>query len=144
MIIVRGIDSTGDWLYGKSQQDYKSANNAIMQNIQTRLLSFLGDCFFAIDDGLDWWNLLGQRNNAIAIQLAVNACIINTEGVTSFLQSSLNISAEQRTISITYSVTTIYTGSQIITNTLANAAVGHLLTQGLERLTTQTGQAIIT
>lgn len=103
---VRALDQNGDWTFGKGIQDYLFLNNAIGQNIRTRLLSFLGDCFFAINDGLDWFNLLGKTNQ-LAINLPIAACIINTQGVTGLLELTVVIS-EARNISIQYNVQTIY------------------------------------
>ena len=139
MITQRGLDATGDWLFGKGQQDYASGNAAIALSIQTRLNSFLGDCFFAVDDGLDWFNLLGI-NNQLAIQLAVSACILNTNGVTGIQQLALALNRVNRSISITYSVTTIYSGQQPVIGTIFNfIAAGYLLTQGGDRIQTQSG-----
>lgn len=103
---VRALDGTGDWLFGKGQNDYKTGNAAVAQNIQTRLSSFLGDCFFDLGAGIDWFNLLGGKDQ-IAINLAVNAVILNTENVTGILQVGLNLSTS-RIISISYKVQTTY------------------------------------
>lgn len=103
---VRALDSTGDWTFGKGISDYRVGNAAIAQNIQTRLSSFLGDCFFDLTAGIDWFNLLGGKDQ-LAINLAVNAVILNTEGVTGILQTSLTVSSNRR-ISLVYRVQTIY------------------------------------
>lgn len=105
-MIVRAIDNTGDWTYGQGIQDYRSGNDAIAQSIRTRLSSFLGNCFFAVNDGIDWFNLLG-KNNQVAINLSVSACILNTTGVTGIQQLSVNVST-QRNINIQYRVQTVY------------------------------------
>lgn len=106
-MIVRALDSNGDWTFGKGQNDYKSANNAVAQNIQTRLLSFLGDCFFDVTAGIDWFNLLGGKDQ-LALNLAVSATILNTENVTGILQLFLTFTPRTRSISIQYQVQTIY------------------------------------
>lgn len=105
-MIVRAIDGQGDWLFGKGKNDYKSGNNAISQNIQTRLLSFLGDCFFDLNAGIDWWNRLGAKDKT-ALNLDVSSVILNTAGVTGLLQLSITLDA-QRVLTITYRVQTIY------------------------------------
>ena len=58
----RGIDDTGDWVFGKGRNSYLKDNEALMMNIKTRLLEFLGDCFFDLEKGIDWWTLLGGKN----------------------------------------------------------------------------------
>lgn len=58
----RGVDNTGDWVFGKGRNSYLTDNKALMMNIKTRLLEFLGDCFWDTEKGIDWWNLLGEKN----------------------------------------------------------------------------------
>lgn len=103
---VRALDATGDWLFGKGQNDYVVNNAAIAQNINTRLSSFLGNCFFDLGAGIDWFNLLGAKNQT-ALNLAITTVILNTEGVTGLLQLSQNLNVA-RNFSITYKVQTIY------------------------------------
>lgn len=106
-MIVRALDNNGDWTYGKGQNDYKSSNNAIAQIIQTRLSSFVGDCFFALQDGINWFNLLGGKNQ-LAINLAVSAVIINTPNVTGILQLSIVLNDITRVLTIAYKVQTTF------------------------------------
>jgi hypothetical protein len=105
-MIVRAIDLNGDWLFGKGQNDYKSGNDAIAQTIKTRLLSFLGDCFFSTTDGIDWFNLLGSKNQ-LALQLAVSTMILNTENVTGILAVSVSLT-DARVLTVEYKAQTVY------------------------------------
>jgi hypothetical protein len=70
MTRVRQIDDDGDWLFGKGQNDYVRANTSVVQNINTRLGSFLGDCFFDLGAGIDWFNLLGTKDQ-VALNLSI-------------------------------------------------------------------------
>lgn len=106
-MIMRAIDSAGDWLFGKGRNDYVSQNAAIGQDIQTRCLSFLGDCFFALGDGIDWFNLLGS-SNSLGLQLALSSTILNTNNVTGLLALNVNLNETTRVISIQYQVQTVY------------------------------------
>lgn len=58
----RNLTSDGDWCFGKGRNSYLRDNDALMMNIKTRLMSFLGDCFFDTEAGIDWWNLLGGKD----------------------------------------------------------------------------------
>lgn len=107
-MIVRSLDVNGDWQFGKGKNDYLSANKAIVQNIATRLNSFLGDCFFALDAGLDWFNLLGSKDQ-LALELAVRSVILNTDGVTAIVDVSINLEETTRRINMKYTVETVYT-----------------------------------
>lgn len=103
---VRGIDINNDWLFGKGQSDYKTARDAVAQDIKTRLQSFLGDCFFALEAGVDWFHLLGGKS-VPAISLSVRTTILNTEGVTKLNEISVTLD-EARLLTLVYSVNTIY------------------------------------
>jgi len=99
-MIVRALDINNDWTFGRGKNNYKSNVDAVAQNVQTRLMSFLGDCFFKTDDGIDWFNLLGSKNR-LELELAINATILNTENITGLIAVS-SILNENRLISISY------------------------------------------
>lgn len=101
-MIVRALDINGDWEFGKGKNDYKRDIKALTQTIKTRCLSFLGDCFFDMTAGIDWFNLLGGKDQN-ALELAISSTILNTPNVTGLLQLSLSVSPTRR-ISITYRV----------------------------------------
>jgi hypothetical protein len=120
---VRAIDNTGDWTFGAGLSNYRSANAAVAQCIQTRLLSFLGDCFFDLDAGIDWLNFLGGSKSQLAVNLAVSARILNTNSqginvVVGLLQLSINLNSTTRTLSIAYQVQSIYSVTAL-TNTFS-------------------------
>lgn len=102
----RAIDSNHDFLFGKGQNDYVTANLAVAQNINTRLSSFLGNCFFDLGAGLDWITILSSKNQ-LAANLAISAIILNTTNVTGILQLNINLNA-QRNLTVSYKVATTY------------------------------------
>lgn len=103
---MRNVNNDFSWSYGKGKNDYKRDLLATAQSIKTRLMSVLGDCFFSLDSGIDWFNLLGGKNLP-AINLAVSSTILNTDNVTGINQVSINLN-EQRQLTIQYSAQTIY------------------------------------
>lgn len=103
---VRSVDANNDWEAGKGKSNYKSGLNACAQNIKTRLQSFIGDCFFATEDGLDWFKFMGGKDT-IELKLAVAATILKTPDVISIEEVSTNTDNKRR-ITITYSVNTSY------------------------------------
>lgn len=106
-MIVRSIDSQNDWTFGQGKNNYKKNNAAISQCIQTRLQSFLGNCFFDVTAGIDWLNFMGGSKNQLAINLAISAVILNTPNVTGILQLSANLT-ENRIFTVVYKVQTVY------------------------------------
>ena len=105
---VRAITSEREWTFGKGKQSYKIDDEAIAQNVQTRVLSFLGDCFFDTNAGIDWWNLLGvgRRDDLLrSIQLT----ILGTEGVVAI--NSVDYYTKDRMLVVTYDIKTVYSSS---------------------------------
>lgn len=70
-------------------------------------MSFLGDCFFDITAGIDWFNLLSGSKNELVLNLNVSSIILNTTGVTGILQLNISLNA-QRGSSISYKAQTVY------------------------------------
>lgn len=103
---VRAIDSQGDWTFGKGRSNYITDLAAIRQNIRTRLLSFLGDCFFATNDGIAWFDLLGSKDQ-LQVNLAVSSVILNTQFVTGLQQLSISLN-DNRQLTIQYEVQTAF------------------------------------
>lgn len=105
-MIVRALNGANDWEFGKGKNDYKRDLKAVTQNIKTRLMSFLGDCFFDTSAGIDWFNLLGGKDR-LALELAISSTILNTQNVTGLRQMSVSESPTRR-ITIQYRVQTTF------------------------------------
>ncbi len=133
---VRATDVNGDWVYGKSLSDYKRDNDAIAQNIVTSMSQVLGDCFFATDQGVDWFNLMGSKSQN-QLDLILRGSLLNNFGVTGIVEFSLRID-QNRKITIQYEVTTIFTGVAVPTATIANTII-FLTTEAGLILTTEAG-----
>ena len=105
----RNLDSAHDWTWGANKSNYVTGNQEIALNLETRILSFLGDCFFATNEGIDWFNLLDYRYQE-RLENAVQETIKNTDGVTGINSVDLIVNAD-RQIRISYDVQTIYSQS---------------------------------
>ena len=106
-MIVRALDADHDWTFGSGLANYYQANSAIVQNINTRLNSFLGNCFFDLNSGIDWFNLLGSKNEA-SLQLYISTQILKSEGVTGINQLLVDLDHSTRGLTVQYEVQTIY------------------------------------
>lgn len=137
---VRALDGTGDWLYGKGQNDYKINRDAVAQNIQTRLSSFLGDCFFDTGAGIDWFGFLGGKDQ-LSLNLAVSATILNTTYVINLVQLSIDLNRVTRNLTIRYTASTVF---GTITATLVSAPSQNILTEDGFFLTTESGAPLVT
>lgn len=139
-MIVRGIDENGDWIFGKSVNDYKVDKVALSQNIKTRLASFLTDCFFSLSSGIDWFNLLGSKNK-LGLDLALSSTILNTEGVLKINSLLINYS-EDRNITISYDIDSVY--GQIKAVIPPSKSGQSIVTEFGDEITTQAGDSLIT
>lgn len=140
-MIVRALDSLNDWTFGQGRNNYKIDIKALEQNIQTRLSSFLNDCFFDVQAGIDWFNLLGGKNQ-LALNLAVSATILNTPYVLSLTQLSINLS-RTRNLSIRYSVKTTFGLVSANLNLATVSGQGFIRTEDGQILVTQSGESIV-
>lgn len=111
MSLVRALDSNGDWTFGAGLNNYKQANLAVQQNVQTRISSFIGNCFFDLGAGINWYSFLSGKDS-LGLSLALAAVILNTPDVLGLLQLSFNVTPN-RSFQIRYQVQTSYsvTGS---------------------------------
>lgn len=121
---VRLLDASGDWTFGAGQNNYLTANAAVAQTIACRILSFLGDCFFATNAGIDWFTFLGGSKSQIALELAINAIILNSPNVTGMVSLSVNLDRATRAFSVVYEVTSSFGNVQGVVN--QNLGVGPL------------------
>jgi hypothetical protein len=115
-MITRTIDINSSWNFGKGIQDYYQDKEALPQNIKTRLMSFLNDCFFDLDSGVDWFFFLGSKNiNGLKVSIA--KVIADTVGVVSLNELSLDID-DARQMTLQYEVTTVWSEKISGTTTL--------------------------
>ena len=109
----RNVDASGDGVFGKGRNSYLRGNEALMMNIKTRLLSFLNDCFFDTEAGIDWWNLLGGKDEK-SLLASIQRVVLRSSQVKRIvdMQSRLN----NRKFAITLSVE--FADGEILTDTV--------------------------
>ena len=104
---TRALDSLKDWQFGRGLQSYVTEKNSLNQNISTRLKSWKSDCFFAMDDGVDWQNFLdiGKKNY---LDVDIKRVILQTEGVLRISAYTSTLDTDNRLVTISATVSTIY------------------------------------
>lgn len=88
---VRRLDKNGDFSWGGNKNTYIDDNNAVLQNVSTRLKSFKYDWFLDADANIDWLTLLSQKNNEQSIKNEIERIVKNTYGVTGIISIDLEI-----------------------------------------------------
>ena len=96
----------GEWAFGRGFGDYAVDNQAVAQNIKTRLLSFKDDWFLNVDAGVDYFNLIGYNGRQEFLMNAISNTILGTYGVLKITELKTEI--KDRKASIVASVFTIF------------------------------------
>lgn len=109
-MIIRKVDASNDWTFGKGLSDYAVDEAAIEQNIRGRILSWVGDCFFAPDEGVDWRNRLDVNQQANLLQ-EIKGIILRSYGVIGVISLSGVFNSPTRNDLVTYNIQTIFSSS---------------------------------
>lgn len=107
LMIFRNLDENHDFTFGAGKANYTSGNKAIGLNIKTRLLSWVGDCFFDQTAGIDWVNRLGSKNQRTLLELDLRRVTLQSEGVTGLV--SFDTILNKREFQAFFEVNTIFT-----------------------------------
>lgn len=113
-MIFRNLDENHDWTFGQGRANYIANNPAIGLNINTRLYSWVNDCFFDMTAGIDWYNRLGSKNQRDLLEIDLRRVILQSFGVTGLV--SFSTSLTDRQFRADYVVNTIF--SENYRNTL--------------------------
>lgn len=109
-MIVRAIKNDEDvakraWVFCKGLSAYKSKQKAIEQIVKSSLLEFKNDCYFALNNGIDWITRLGYKNQKSLLDVDVQKIILEQWGVlnvqnfqSSIIERYYNCSCEVYTI----------------------------------------------
>lgn len=115
-MLVRSIkrDNEGfeEWLFGHSFADYRSQQNQIMQDIYTALYEWKYDCFFALENGIDWYTRLGSKNQKELLDQDILDTIQSRPGVLSVYDFVSSVEGRHYTCSC--NVFTEYSGDNDI------------------------------
>ena len=106
-MIIRNTTLDGDFTFGKGLSDYRRNLSAILLNIQTRLKSWKGDCFFAAAEGVDYNNFLdvGTKN---FLDSDIKRVILQSEGVLKIQTYESVLDRGDRDITIRASIITTF------------------------------------
>lgn len=85
-MLVRAIlnnqdSSSRNWVFGRGYSSYKSGQSAIAQDVKSAMLEFENDCYWALQNGIDWLTRLGFHNQKEALDNDVITTIQNRDGV---------------------------------------------------------------
>jgi hypothetical protein len=107
-MIIRNLDANHDWTFGSGLANYIGGNDGIGLNINTRLLSWLNDCFFDMGAGIDWLNLLGSLGQQNMLNMNIRRVILQSFGVTGITAFNTHLDPQTRRFTANYTINTIY------------------------------------
>lgn len=99
---VSRITENGDWTFGKGKANLAVNSEEIRQNVVTRLKSFANDWFLDISANIDWFNILGNKNNEQTIRSEVTRVVLATEGVATLDKFELIVDEREANIIIEF------------------------------------------
>lgn len=106
-MIIRSLDAVGDWTFGKGKQNFYRDLEATKANILTRLKSWKGDCFFALNDGVDYNNFMGIGTQEF-LNRDIKRVILQTPDVIKINLFSSFLNRSDRSLTITTEIATIF------------------------------------
>ena len=110
-MLVRAIFNNQDsgsreWVFCRGYGAYKQNQSALEQAIKSNLLEFKNDCFFALQNGIDWRTRLGSLNQKDLLDEDIVTTIQNRTGVLAV--QNFKSSVIERAYSCSCEVYTIY------------------------------------
>ena len=105
---VSGLDSDGDWRFGRGLASYISNADAVRQNVSTRIKSFASDWFLDTGANIDWIDLLGRKGTRDDIMREVERVALATEGVTTITKLDILVKTSSREATILLAYGTIF------------------------------------
>ena len=95
-MITRAIKNNQDssrrvWVFCRGLSAYKKEQKSIEQDIKSALLEFKNDCFWALQNGIDWLTRLGSKNQKELLDNDIVSTIQNRFGVISVQDFQSNV-----------------------------------------------------
>lgn len=104
---VRALDADDDWSFGKGNQNYLKDADALAQSVKTRLRQWRNNCFFAMDEGVDYANEL-DIGTQLALDQDIKRTILQTSGVLRISEYTSTLDTTTRELAIEAHLDTIY------------------------------------
>lgn len=111
---VRKQDQNGDYVFGSGQEDfYKDSPDGVAQIVQTRLLLFRGEWFLDSQEGTPYLQgVIGKSDEQVRDDI-IKQRVLNTEGVLRIVSYESNLDRENRKLSVSLTIDTIYGNNSI-------------------------------
>jgi len=103
-----------EWDFGHGFSSYKQGQAEVAQDVETALYEFKYNCFFALQNGIDWVTRMGKKNQKVLIDNDVQNTILNRYGVLGIENFESNVLG--RTYICACRIYTIYSENSVVIN----------------------------
>lgn len=103
---VRALDKNWDFQFGKSKQDYVSGSLATAYDVKQKILCWYNDCFFDMQAGIDYKNLLGSKGGKDKIDNSIKKILLVQPDIVEI--THFESSVTNRKYSLTARLKTVY------------------------------------
>lgn len=110
MTKIRAVNNRWEWLWGRGKGNYAQQSKALALDLKMQIQSWVGDCFFASDDYIDWNYLLGSKNTEDQIRETITTLIDSNPEVAGVTEVVAEVDRENRKLTLTYSYVDIFGG----------------------------------
>lgn len=105
----RKLTADGDYSFGGGQLDFwRDVPEAVGQAAQTRLLLWLGEWFYNIDDGTPYMQGVFGKKSLDSANITIQDRILGTEGLTDIQDYESEVNSDTRVMTAQMSIDTIY------------------------------------
>lgn len=105
----RELDPNGDSTFGSGSTRFLvNTPEAVAQAVLTRLRLMTGEWFLDTSEGTPYSTEILGKNTQPVYDLAIQDRILNTQGVDGITDYSSNFNTDDRTLSVSATITTVY------------------------------------
>lgn len=119
-MIVSVLDKNDDWVFGRGRANYITGGAAIAQKAKCRIRSFKNDNPLNMDDNIDWFYLLSEKNTEQEILREIERVTLATDGVMRIIDLSMTVNKTTRHQAIELRIETVF-DEQVITFPVSGA-----------------------
>lgn len=113
------LDTDGDLVVAVTDLVFSSGVESVAQALRIRLLTFRGEWFLDLDNGVPYYqDLLGQKFDQITAQAAFREAIVGTDNVDEILSLSTSFDGATRTLNVSWAVTTTFDSDATIEDSM--------------------------
>lgn len=103
---IRALDENWDWKFGQSKQCYATESLGTAYDVKQKILCWFNDCFFDMQTGIDYKNLLGSKGGKEQLDNSVKKIIVTNPDIIEMTYFESSVTERNYTATIRFK--TIY------------------------------------